>query len=70
MTNETEYLERQLKALKAENELLHDAAVQATKDNLKLRQRIEMLDHAADRLRRLHQIDREIKAMREKLLWN
>jgi hypothetical protein len=68
--NETEYLERQVKALKAENELLHDAAVKATKDNLKLRQRLEMLGHQADRLRRLNHIDREIKAMREKLLWN
>jgi predicted RNase H-like nuclease (RuvC/YqgF family) len=68
--NETEYLERQVKALKAENELLHDSAVKATKDNLKLRQRLELLGHQADRLRRLHQIDREIRAMKERLAWN
>lgn len=68
--NETEYLERQVKSLKAENELLHDAAVKATKDNMKLRQRLELLGHSVERLRRLNQIDREIRAMKERLAWS
>lgn len=77
MTNPTEYLERKVKALEAENEMLHEAAVQATKynlqaekENLAYRQQLQILGLEVDKMRRHLQLDREIRAMKERLAWN
>ena len=59
-----------LAAMEEEIAVLYKAASDATRENMELRQRLECIGRQADNYIALVKLERELKKVREKVLWN
>jgi hypothetical protein len=57
-------------AMESEIAALYKAASDATRENMELRQRLECIGRQADNYIALVKLERELKKVREKVLWN